>query len=209
MPENKNCRIKICGLTCLEDVEAANRFKPDYVGFVFAPGKRQVTNEQAALLKKKLYPDIRAVGVFVNSPIDEILELTSKGIIDMIQLHAEEGEDTILAIKQRSNAPVIKAVRVQSAQEISRMANLSCDYLLLDTYVKGQYGGSGTGFDWNLIPPLRKPFFLAGGLRADTINTAILTGAFCLDISSAAETEGRKDPEKMKILIETVRSAGK
>ncbi|MDF2889203.1 MAG: Phosphoribosylanthranilate isomerase [Lacrimispora sp.] len=204
-PEKK---IKICGLTRKEDVLAVNCYKPDYAGFVFAPGKRQLTPGHAELLRNDLLPEIPAVGIFVNSPADEIISLVRNNIIQLIQLHGEESEAEILELKNRLDRPVpiIKAIRVQSAKEIIEADKLSADYLLLDSYVKGIQGGSGTRFDWAMIPAIKKLWFLAGGIGISNIEEALKTEAFCLDVSSLVETEGRKDPEKIKNIIQIVRS---
>ncbi len=201
-------KIKICGLTRKEDVLALNCCNPDYAGFVFAPGKRQLTPRQAALLRDDLLPEIPAVGVFVNSPADEIISLVKSHIIQLIQLHGEESEEEILELKDKLDRPVpiIKAIRVQSAKEILEAETLSADYLLLDSYVRGIQGGSGTSFDWTMIPTIKKPWFLAGGVGMSNIVGALKTEAFCLDVSSLVETDGRKDPEKIKEIIQTVRS---
>nr|WP_314462396.1 phosphoribosylanthranilate isomerase [uncultured Clostridium sp.] len=201
-------KIKICGLTGKEDVLAVNCCKPDYAGFVFAPGKRQLNFKQAGLLRNALLPEIPAAGVFVNSPADEIISLVRSNVIQLIQLHGEESEADILELKNRLDRPVpiIKAIRVQSAAEISEAEKLSADYLLLDSYVKGIQGGSGKCFDWSMIPAIKKPWFLAGGIGMENIGEALKTKAFCLDVSSLAETNGRKDPEKIKNIIQTVRS---
>ena len=201
MSMNRRVRFKFCGLSRPEDIEAANEIRPDYVGFVFAPSSRQVTREQAARLRQLLSPEIQTVGVFVNADMKEILSLVggehTPPVIDLIQLHGDENAEYIRQLKQFTDCPVIKAVRVQSREDIERADRLPCDYLLLDTYTKGKYGGSGIRFDWSLIPPLIHPFFLAGGISADNAEKAGKTGAFCLDVSSAIETDGRKDPQKM------------
>lgn len=201
-------KIKICGLTQKEDVLAVNCYKPDYAGFVFAPGKRQLNFRQADLLRNVLLPEIPAVGVFVNSPADEIISLVRSNVIQLIQLHGEESEADILELKNRLDRPVpiIKAIRVQSAAEILEAEKLSADCLLLDSYVKGIQGGSGKCFDWTMIPMIKKPWFLAGGIGMENIAEALKTKAYCLDVSSLAETNGRKDPEKIKKIIQTVRS---
>ena len=201
-------KIKICGLTGKEDVIAVNTYQPDYAGFVFAPGRRQLNFRQAESLRNDLLPEIPAVGVFVNSPADEIISLVKSNIIQLIQLHGEERETDILELKNRLDRPVpiIKAIRVQSAADISEAEKLSADYLLLDSYVRGIQGGSGKCFDWTMIPAIKKPWFLAGGIGMENIEKALKTKAFCLDVSSLAETNGRKDPEKIKKIIQTVRS---
>ncbi len=199
-------KIKICGLSRLCDIEFVNRYKPDYIGFVFAKSKRKVTDEQAKILKAKLNSNITAVGVFVNDSIEHIEFLCKYGIIDVVQLHGDEDEQYIKALKSRISNPIIKAVRVQTTEDILAAEHLPCDMLLLDTYTKGAYGGSGSTFDHTLIPPLKKPFFVAGGLNLENIRTVSARGYYGLDISSGAETDGFKDENKIKRIIEIIRS---
>lgn len=200
----ETCRIKICGLSRPEDIEAANEIGPDYIGFVFAKSSRRVTYEKAARLKEMLDGRIKAVGVFVNAPEREILDNTP--IIDMIQLHGDEDEAYIRSLKEHTSKPIIKAVRVRNEEDILKARELPCDYLLLDTFTKGQYGGCGRQFDWSMIPELKKPYFLAGGICMDNIKEAAAQGAFCIDVSSAVETDGKKDRTKMKAIVEALRN---
>jgi phosphoribosylanthranilate isomerase len=199
-------KIKICGLQRKEDVEAVNRWLPDYTGFVFCESRRQVTPEQAGLLKAKLDSSIKAVGVFVNAPVSAVVKLCNQGIIDAVQLHGNEDEAYIQELKAQMDCPVIKAVRVQCADQVLQAEKLSCDFLLLDTYRQGQYGGSGEPFDHLLIPFLRKKFFLAGGLKKDNIAQAILNcKPYGVDVSSGVESGGVKAEDKIGQLIQTVR----
>lgn len=202
-------KIKICGLKRPEDIKAVNDAKPDYAGFVFARSSRQVTPGQANALKQLLSPSIQTVGVFVNAPEEIILEICRDGIIDCIQLHGDETLEMACQLRAASGLPVIKAVRIKSQEDFHGLITFPCDYLLLDTYSKGQYGGSGKQFDWSLIPGNIPPFFLAGGLTADpdVLKAAIGTGACCLDVSSAVETNGQKDPQKIKKFIQAARRA--
>lgn len=201
-------KIKICGLKRPEDIQMVNRLKPDFVGFVFAGSKRKVEKEQAEKLREALDPDIPAVGVFVNEPIQNIVELCKDGIIQIAQLHGDEDAHYIEEIrKELPDTPLVKAVRVQSKEQILEAEKLDVDYLLLDTYVKGQYGGSGASFDKALIPKLTKPYFLAGGLDAENVNENISRcDPFAVDVSSAVETDGVKDETKIEEFIERVRN---
>ena len=204
----KENRIKICGLTRKEDILAVNIWKPDYIGFVFAPGKRQLTALKAKELKELLLPEIPAVGVFVNSPMEEVLALAEQKTIDFIQLHGDEDCNYILELKKHLEPgfPIIKAVRVRTEADIRQAEDLPTDFLLFDTYTKGVYGGSGKTFDWSMIPSIKTPWFLAGGIDASNIRLAMETVAFCLDLSSSLETDGKKDPEKIKEIIRIIRS---
>lgn len=203
-------KLKICGLTRPEDIEAVNLYKPDYIGFVFAESKRKVDREKARLLKSQLDTGIKAVGVFVNAEPAFILSLCRDGIIDLIQLHGDEDAAYIDALKGSVQNPIIKAVRVQTGEQILQVGRLPCDYLLLDTFVPGAYGGSGLRFDPSLIPVgLKKPYFLAGGLTPESIDNMELspykTAPFALDVSSGAEINGVKDAQKIRRLAESVR----
>ncbi len=200
-------KIKICGLTRKEDIAAVNRWLPDYAGFVFCQSRRRVTPERAVFLKADLDSRIQAVGVFINEPVYSIVELCNTCVIDVVQLHGDESEAYIRELKSRIDCPVIKAVRVRSAEQVRRAEQLSCDLLLLDTYQKTEYGGSGKTFDHSMIPLLEKRFFLAGGLKNDNISLIIEKyNPYGVDISSGVETDGLKDETKIRQIIQTVRS---
>lgn len=201
-------RIKICGLKRECDIDYANEFLPDYIGFIFANTKRYVAPELAKTLKARLDSRIKAVGVFVNEDIDLVCDIANGGTIDLIQLHGDEDENYINTIKQRTGKPIIKAVRVRSSKQVLEADKLPCDYLLLDTYRKEQYGGIGESFNWELIPKtLSKPFFLAGGLNSENIMQAENTvKPYCLDISTGVEENGFKSREKIEKIIKIIRS---
>lgn len=199
-------KIKICGIKSAEDVLIMNECSPDFVGFVFAKSKRQVASQQAKELKILLNPKIKSVGVFVNEPIENIAKLCENGVIDFVQLHGDEDESYIKSLKLHIKNPIIKAVRVESTQQILNAQKLPCEMLLLDTYTKNQYGGSGKTFDYNLIPKLEKPFFLAGGIDENNVKSAIQKASpMCIDVSSGVETENKKDAKKVKNIIEIVK----
>lgn len=202
-------KIKICGLKRPEDIEYVNQYLPDYAGFVFAGSKRKVTDEQAEKLSRKLDGRIIAVGVFVNEPAEHIVNLVKKEIIRVIQLHGDEDTEYILKLRENLEASVkiIKAVRVQNREQILEAEKLPCDYLLLDTWQKDAYGGCGKQFDKSLIPEdMSKPYFLAGGLAADNIRENIqICHPYAVDVSSAVETDGKKDEKKIQEFIERVR----
>ena len=196
-------KIKICGLKKLEDIEIANRYRPDYIGFVFAQSKRQVTHDLARRLKDNLDPDITAVGVFVDSPAEEILELYDDGTIDMVQLHGSESEEFILNLKEKTNCKlkIIKAIEMYDGIDITEYDNSKADYLLFDS---GR--GSGKTFDWNLIRKnLKKDFFIAGGLTSQNINEAIdQFNPYAVDLSSSLEVNGFKDENKIREIMEVI-----
>lgn len=196
-------KVKICGLRRLQDVQAANSCMPDYAGFVFAPGRRQVDPETAAVLRRNLRPEIPAVGVFVNQSLEYISRLVEKGMIQMVQLHGEEDEVEIARVKNRCGCPVIKAVGVGRSLPVLPQA---ADFLLFDTFSPAR-GGTGTAFDWKLLETQRgTPCFLAGGLQLENALQAVKTvNPFCVDVSSGVETDGWKDPEKMKAFVHLIR----
>ena len=187
-------KIKICGLTRPEDIACVNRLLPDYIGFVFwLRSRRLVTRQQAAQLKAMLSPEIRAVGVFVNAPMEEVAGLLAEGIIDMAQLHGEESEE---------DKPIIKAVKVHGRQDVEAWLGSAADYLLFDSGM-----GSGQTFDWSLLEGVKRPYFLAGGLGPENLEQVLIQdGPYGVDLSSSLETDGRKDPEKMRRVMELVRS---
>ena len=191
-------KLKFCGLTREADIRAANETRPDYIGFVFAESRRRVTDEQAARLRALLSPGIQAVGVFVNDDPTHIALLANRGVIDLIQLHDGESAAYIRRLRTMTAAPIICALRVGKQTDIKRAESNLVDFLLLDTYTKDAYGGSGRTFDWSLIGEVGKPYFLAGGLNESNIIRAMRTGAYALDLSSGIETDGVKDAEKMR-----------
>lgn len=200
-------KIKICGLTRAEDIRAVNEYLPDYIGFVFARSRRQVTEDEAKQLKEMLSPEIKAAGVFVNDEIGRIERLCSQGIIDLVQLHGDEDEDYIGSIRAVTDKEIIKAVRVNTSEDITKAFGSKADYLLLDTYHKQQYGGSGIAFDWSLIQKPPRQYFLAGGINEDNILEAATNyQPFAVDVSSGVETDGIKDPKKIQSIIAKVRS---
>ncbi len=199
--------IKICGLSRLVDINFVNEALPDYIGFVFAKSKRQVDELQAEKLKDRLRPEIQAVGVFVNEDPDKVIRLCKKNIIDIVQLHGDEDEEYLYKLREKLNNPIIKAVRVKEYQDIMKAMKLDCDYLLLDAYKEGKYGGSGDAFDWSLIGDIKKPYFLAGGINTENVVKAIeQIRPYGIDISSGVETDGLKDSSKIKDIILKVRS---
>lgn len=191
-------KLKFCGLTREADIRAANETRPDYIGFVFAESRRRVTDEQAARLRALLSPGIQAVGVFVNDDPTHIALLANRGVIDLIQLHGGESAAYIRRLRTMTAAPIICALRVGKKVDIKQAESNLVDFLLLDTYTKDAYGGSGRTFDWSLIGEVGKPYFLAGGLNESNIPHAMRTGAYALDLSSGIETDGVKDAEKMR-----------
>ncbi len=211
-----DCKVKICGLRREEDICCVNAYLPDYIGFVFYPkSKRYVTGEQAQKLKEKLDPCIRAVGVFVNADPDEVIALLQKNIIDIAQLHGQESEEELRKIREQTGKPVIRALKVTEETNLQEAYQTDADYILLDNGM-----GSGKPFPWDVILKQlaqeelqekisRKPFFLAGGIDpANMERAAEAFRPYALDLSSSVETDGVKDPEKIRKLMETIRKRG-
>ena len=146
-------KIKLCGLSRLEDIQAANRLRPDYVGFVFAPkSRRYVTPPEARALKGALDEGIQTVGVFVDAPVDQVARLLNRGVIDVAQLHGHEEDGYIQILRQQTERPIWQAFRVAHVGDLAPAQTSAADCILLDS-------GAGTGkvFDWDLLQYIRRP----------------------------------------------------
>ena len=205
-------KLKICGMRRPEDIEMANRYEPDYIGFVFAESPRKVSYEQAKELSALLNEDIVPVGVFVNEHMNIIVDLFKDGIIEIAQLHGDEDEKYIRNLKDKSieetgkQIPVINAIEIKEGadydDELLKWRDSVSDYFILDS---GK--GSGKTFDWSLIDKESEFFmnsiFLAGGLNSENLALAIEEfNPFAVDLSSSVETDGFKDEEKIEEIIE-------
>ena len=197
-------KIKICGLRRMEDVQAVNEAKPDFCGFIIEVPKsfRSVTADQVKELAAGLDRDIQAVGVFVNAPETLAAELLNQGIISMAQLHGQEDETYIRRLRKLTDRPLIKAFSVRTRKDAKKAMESTADYILLD---QGS-GGTGIPFDWSLLPVIERPFFLAGGLGEDNLETAVhRLHPYAVDLSSGVETDMWKDPVKIKKAVDIVR----
>lgn len=199
-------KIKLCGLTRPCDIEMANQLKPEYIGLVFAKrSRRYVEPEKAFELKKMLLPEIKTVGVFVKETPEVVAGLLNEGILDMAQLHGGEDEAYINSLRSLTGKPLIKAFRVDSAEDIAAAERCSADYVLLDS---GD-GGTGTVFDWTLPRQMKRPYFLAGGLTCENVGGAVKElRPYAVDVSSGIETDGCKDAGKMVEFVNAVRKEG-
>ncbi|MBC1383400.1 phosphoribosylanthranilate isomerase [Listeria innocua] len=201
--------VKICGLKKSVDVNAAVENGADMIGFVFAKSKRQVTIEQAHQLAKNIPSNIKKVGVFVN-PTEEELTAAIKGVpLDIVQLHGQEPTEQA----DRTDAEVIKAFPVKEGKLPHNINDYSKAYILLDAPAEEYEGGSGKTFDWDKINSdllIKNKLIIAGGLNAENVKEAINRfEPYAVDISSGVETNGEKDPEKIKIFIKTAKGVGK
>ena len=209
-------KVKMCGISKVETIPAIIDAKPDYMGLVFAPSKRQVTVDQAKTLVEELHKQyavrynsktIKTVGVFVNETIENLLKIAEEVKLDVIQLHGDEDESFIQILKEQSNVEVWKAVQVRSAADAEKWIDSSADMLLFDAYHKDERGGTGEVFDWSSLDEFERPFMLAGGMDSTNVACAIRTvRPYGIDISSGIETEGVKDDEKIKAFTHIVRT---
>ena len=209
-------KVKMCGISKVETIPAIIDAKPDYMGLVFAPSKRQVTVEQAKTLVEELHKQytvrynsetIKTVGVFVNETVENLLKIAEEVKLDVIQLHGDEDEFFIQILKEQSNVEVWKAVQVRSAADAEKWIDSSADMLLFDAYHKDERGGTGEVFDWSSLDEFERPFMLAGGIDSTNVARAIRTvRPYGIDISSGIETNSVKDDEKMKAFTNIVRT---
>lgn len=222
-------KVKMCGISKVETIPAVVDAKPDYMGLVFTPSKRQVTVDQAKTLVEELHKQyanrynrdaeqysnqtlihqesIKTVGVFVNETVESLLKIAKEVKLDVIQLHGDEDESFIQTLKEQSNVEVWKAVQVRSAADAEVWIDSSADMLLFDTYHKDERGGTGEVFDWASLDEFERPFMLAGGINSTNVARAIRTvRPYGIDISSGIETEGVKDDEKIKAFTNIVRT---
>ena len=191
-------KVKICGLSTEEAVGTAVSAGADYIGFVFAPSKRQVTLDQAAELAKIIPSDVKKVGVFVSPSRVELLEAIDKVGLDLVQVHGQIADDVFEDLPCDS----IQAVQVDGEGHVPHS---QADYLLFDAPV----AGSGQTFDWGQLDTtgLNQPFFIAGGLKEDNVVQAIQHFTpYAVDVSSGVETDGQKDHEKIRRCIERVKN---
>ncbi|NIN33697.1 MAG: phosphoribosylanthranilate isomerase [Gammaproteobacteria bacterium] len=207
--QQERVRVKICGITRLEDALAAVDAGADALGFVFYPDSpRAISASTAADICKRVPPFVCKVGLFVNSERDKIIEILEQVALDLLQFHGDESPDHCDGYSK----PYIKAVRmhdnVNLVAEAKRFKQASA--LLLDAFVKGIYGGTGRAFDWTeAAQNIGKPVILAGGLTADNVVTAIKqVRPYAVDVSGGVESgRGIKDAGKILEFIREVRNA--
>lgn len=195
-------KVKLCGLRRVEDIIAVNHLRPDFAGFVFAPGKRKVTPELARALRKSLKPPVRAVGVFAGFSAAETAAIAEWSGMDIVQLHGEEDAEYIKTLRMMlpSGYEIWKAAHVRTSEDIQTAVATGADRLLLDAFSPDAIGGTGTSFNWDIIREceIPVPFLVAGGLSADNVADAVRTAQpYGVDVSSGIETGGLKDAAKM------------
>ena len=219
-------KVKMCGISQIETIPAVVEAKPDYMGLVFAPSKRQVTVAQAKTLVEELHKEyakkyssnteqdkddtIKTVGVFVNETVDNLVTIANEANLDAVQLHGDEDEAFIQSLKERTNVDVWKAVQIRSAADAEAWIDSSADMLLFDAYHKDERGGTGEVFDWSSLDAFERPFMLAGGIDSTNVARAIRTvRPYGIDTSSGIETNGVKDDEKITAFTKIMKSIGR
>jgi len=199
-------RSKICGITNLQDAQNATDLGANALGFVFyPPSKRYISHEQASYISKHIPPFISLVGLFVNPEVNAVHQILQQVHLDILQFHGDENP----AFCESFAIPYIKAIRVTSTQQILNACEeyKSAKALLLDTFVANQFGGTGTSFNWDLIPNnLNKPIILAGGLNTDNLTSALQKiRPFAVDVSGGVEkSAGIKDKSKLQHFLATI-----
>ena len=191
-------KVKICGLSTPEAVATAVEAGADYIGFVFAKSKRQVSLEQAHGLAKGVTGQTKIVGVFVSPSLEELEEAINQVPLDIVQIHGTFDETLIPEI----SVPVIRAIQISDSES---QVKSQADYLLFDAPI----AGSGQTFDWQLLDDkqIEQDYFIAGGLTVDNVAEAKETfQPYALDVSSGVETDGHKDLDKIKAFIERVKA---
>ena len=197
-------KIKLCGLSRPCDIDFVNDVQPDYCGFVIdvPKSRRNVTPEQVRTLCARLAPSIKAVGVFVNAPPEEVPALLETHAIAAAQLHGQEDDAYIRSLRRLTDAPIIQAFHAASPADIERANRSIADCILLDHGA----GGTGCTFDWSLTDRVTRPYILAGGLTPENLPRAIeRCHPFAVDLSSGVETNGCKDLNKLRAAVAAVR----
>lgn len=203
-------KIKICGITRIEDAQAAVQFGADMLGFNFSKASpRRVNHETAARIIRALPASVARVGVFVDAVEEDVRQAVSACALDTLQFHGNESPDFCA---QFSGLRVIKAFRMQSEHSLADLPQYSTQAWLLDSYVPGQSGGTGAVFNWDLAiaaKALGRPIILAGGLTAENVAQAVQrVRPYGVDVASGVESApGLKDPDKMRRFIEAARQA--
>jgi len=201
-------RIKICGITCIEDALLATELGAHALGFIFAESPRWISPDAAAEIIRRLPLFVSPVGVFVNESTDMIQRVVEQCGLAAVQLHGDETPDEARAL---AGVEAIKAIRVKDASSLDGLDQWSVSAFLLDTYSKEARGGTGRTFDWDLAREARlpAPMILAGGLDPANVREAIETvRPYGVDISSGVESEpGKKDHALLKQLFEQIAEA--
>ena len=206
-------RVKICGITNLEDAQHAVELGAWALGMIFWPqSARACTVEQAEAIGAQLHRRVELAGVFVNATLDEVATTADVCRFTLLQLHGDEGPAYCQEAARRTGCRVIKAARVHDAAHVQALRAYMTDFHLLDAHSPKAPGGTGESFDWELarLHPKTPPVILSGGLTPDNVGQAIAVGEpFAVDSASGTEAEpGRKDPAKVTAFVEAVEATG-
>jgi phosphoribosylanthranilate isomerase len=207
-----SANVKICGITRPEDARLAVESGAWAIGMVFhADSPRCVDVERAAEIASAYRRRCEVVGVFVNTPLDDVLRTLGNVPLTMLQLHGDEGPSYCAEAKRRSGLKVIKAVRAKNAHAVRALSAFPTDFHMIDAYVPGTYGGTGERFDWELAAarPGDTPLILSGGLTAENVGEALAVARpYAVDVASGVEAApGVKDPYRLQAFFEAVSSA--
>jgi phosphoribosylanthranilate isomerase len=198
-------KVKICGITNLEDALAVVKWGADALGFVFAPSPRQVTRQQVAKIVAGLPPFVCKVGVFVDSELQEVEEAMRACGLDLAQLHGSESPDFCQELFPR----VIKSFRVEDESVLDLLPQYKVSAYLLDSYDVALKGGTGRSFDWGIAKKARQygPIILSGGLTSANVRQAIVqVRPYAVDVSSGVESKlGVKDHAKLRAFLEVAK----
>src|SRR5437588_5085286 len=196
-------KVKICGLTNLDDARRAADLGAWALGLIFhEPSPRACAESEALEIAAALRRRALVCGVFVNRPLDEVVGAADRVGLTMLQLHGDEGPAYCAEAARRTGCRVVKAARVRSQADVRALGRFHTDFHLLDAHAPGLRGGTGETFDWALARAHRGgvPLILSGGLTADNVAAGIeATGPWAVDVASGVEAEpGRKDPQRLE-----------
>ncbi len=198
-------KIKVCGLFRDCDIDYVNEAQPDCAGFIllFPKSHRSLSPARAAELRRRLSPGIRAVGVFVDQPVETVARAAEEIGLDVIQLHGHEDDETIAALREKTGLEIWKAFRIRTAGDLAAAERSTADEILLDNGY-----GTGAAFDWSLATGFSRPFLLAGGLTPENIPEAVRSmRPRLVDISSGVETDKLKDRDKIMAAVSAARQS--
>ena len=209
---SKVTKVKICGITNVADAQAAAGLGAWALGMIFHDeSPRRCDLEEAAAIAAAFRRKVELVGVFVNAPLDRVMEVLGSVPLTIVQLHGDEGPSYCDEARRRTGVKLIKATRVRDGAAVRALSAYRTDFHLMDSHVPGTWGGTGQRFDWKLAAEHRHepPLILSGGLDADNVAEAIeVAKPFAVDVASGVEAApGRKDPELLRRFFESVERA--
>ncbi len=206
-------KVKICGITTLEDALMVVGLGADMIGLNFFEGsKRYISPEESEALVYGLSMPVLKVGIFVNATIDDILLTRTLGSLDAVQLHGDESREFISELRAYVDTYIIKAVRIRPDHIVEELNNLGADALLLDTMTDTGYGGTGETFDWTIgteVTRFSSDLYLAGGLSPENVAEAVnFVRPYAVDVASGVESSpGKKCPKKVEAFIKNAKNA--